>query len=363
MNHWFIVGTAAELIKLYPLINESEKRGIGWRILQTGQSSQNFLNQAEDFGIPNSHIIEVISNKDDLKNSFKALIWFIRALFVRLAYIHRRVAESNSPLLNREDILFVHGDTLSTVIGSIYGRRLGMTIVHIEAGMRSHCWRSPFPEEVSRRFVSRLATIHMAPDENASSNLLAEGIKKNVFVTGGNTVVDALKLALRNTKTTNQPYVLANIHRFENLHSSTHWNQIVDLLIDVSKDHKIILILMPNTIEFLNKDKKSSDRLLEAGIYMQNRLPFRQFAELLHGATFVLSDGGSNQQECHYIGKPCLVLRDVTESLEGLGGSCVLAKFDDEVIKNFITEYQRYVRPSAFPSKRPTDIIFERLNL
>jgi UDP-N-acetylglucosamine 2-epimerase (non-hydrolysing) len=363
MKHWFIIGTAAELIKLYPIIHESHQAGTEWHILQTGQSSQNFLEQANDFGISKSKIIELVSNKSDLKNSLRALIWFLKALLVRQSEIHSYIAKSTSSPIESHDLVFVHGDTLSTVVGTIYGRRLGLTVVHIEAGMRSHFWKSPFPEELSRRFVSCLANIHMAPDENASNNLMNEGIKHNVHVTCGNTVVDALRLTLTNSSPMQQPYVIANIHRYENLYSPQRWNHIIEILIETSKQHQIILILMPNTIAKFEKDKESFNRLLKAGVFMQPRLPFGKFAKLLHGATFVISDGGSNQQECFYLGKPCLILRDVTESLEGIGQSCVLAKFDNKIITEFLTGYEKYRRPMAFPKRRPTDIIFERLKV
>jgi UDP-N-acetylglucosamine 2-epimerase (non-hydrolysing) len=363
MTLWFVVGTAAELIKLYPIMNEAQQRGVHWRILLTGQSGKNFFNQANDFEISNSNIIELIKNKSDLKNSLMAMEWFLRALFVRVSTLSKRIEQAGKHKLEKNDYLIVHGDTLSTVIGSIYGVRLKLPIVHIEAGMRSHKWRSPFPEEISRRFVSRLATIHMAPDENAAQNLKREGILRNVFVTGGNTIVDSLKLALNDLPYQNSPYVIANIHRFENLHSQKNWHQIINLLIQVAANYKVILVLMPNTENLLKNDTDSFQRLVQAGVVLQKRIPFRQFATLVQGATFVLSDGGSNQQECHYIGKPCLILRDITESLEGLGGSCVLSKFDPEIITNFITDPSLFIRETAFPKIRPTDIIFSRLKL
>jgi len=361
VNLWFVLGTAAELIKIYSLIDEAERQQMSWRILLTGQSANNFRMQAQDFNIPNSQIIELNPAQGDLKNSLMALRWFFKAMLIRKATIRAKIKENTAPEITKKDFLFVHGDTLSTLIGTIYGKRLGLKIVHIEAGMRSHCWWAPFPEELSRRLVSRLAEFHMAPDENAANNLKNENITKNVTITGGNTVVDALQLALKNSKAPTRHYVIANVHRFENLHSESRWGQIVDLIIDVAKTQNVIFVLMPTTIELLEKDTVSKQRLIAAGVELKHRMPFKQFTELLHESLFVLSDGGSNQQECHYVGKPCLVLREITESIEGIGASCVLAKFNPEIIQDFLANYKTYMRPTAFPVKRPTDIIFESL--
>ncbi len=361
MNLWFVLGTAAELIKIYPLIDEAERQQMSWRILLTGQSANNFMMQAQDFNIPNAKIIELNPAQGDLKNSTMALKWFFKAMLIRKSNIRLKIKKKSALEISKTDFLFVHGDTLSTLMGTIYGKRLGLKVVHVEAGMRSHCWWAPFPEELSRRLVSRLADYHMAPDENAANNLKNENIVKNVTVTGGNTVVDSLQLALKNSLPPTRPYIIANVHRFENLHSESRWGQIVDLIVDVAKSHHVIFVLMPTTIELLEKDTTSKQRLISAGVELKHRMPFKQFTELLHGATFILSDGGSNQQECHYIGKPCLVLREITESIEGIGASCVIAKFNPEIIKDFLSNYRNFNRPSAFPAKRPTDIIFERL--
>lgn len=361
MTIWFIIGTAAELIKVYPVIHEVQHRSIPWKILFTGQSNQNFWMQVQDFEIDKSSIIELLENQQDLKNTRAALGWFMRAFFVGMFGLRKRARKYLAPDFVKDDTLVVHGDTLSTLVGALYGKRLGLRIVHVEAGMRSHCWYAPFPEEISRRIVSRLAHFHMAPDENAQKNLFKEGIKENVLVTGGNTVVDSLQLALETFSKEATPYVLANVHRFENLHSPIRWKKIIDLLIDVSKKHKVIFVLMPPTAELLKNEHQTMKRLLDAGIELKARMPFRQFSKLLNGALFVLSDGGSNQQECHYIGKPCLVLRDVTESVEGIGGACILAKFDEKIINHFLQNYKEFERPNAFPEKRPTDMILGKL--
>lgn len=359
MNFWFVIGTAAELIKVYPLIDEAARRGLSWHIILTGQSSTNFWNQARDFSLPESKIIEISRSGKDLKNSLMAMRWFFKAVLINSFRLRTIIRDKSGLELGQKDYFIVHGDTLSTLVGAIYGTLYRLKIVHVEAGMRSHNWKSPFPEELSRRIVSQLAKYHMAPDENAKKNLLNEGISQNVVVTGGNTVVDAIQLAM--STPLKSSYVLVNIHRFENLNSSKRWDSIMKLLFEVAKKNQIIFVMMPNTEEKINLDKKLKEKLIQSDIKLIARLPFKEFVNLLEGAEFVLSDGGSNQQECHYIGKPCLILRDLTESIEGIGGACVISKFDPTIIENFLKNYKQFARPLAFPLKRPTDIIFENL--
>lgn len=361
MKLWFVVGTAAELIKLYPLLEEASSRRIEWRVLLTGQSGPNFWKQANDFGISKNNIIEMMPGQQDLRTSRDALVWFLRAALYGTTTFRRLLMARNAPPMEKTDYFVVHGDTLSTLIGTLYGRRMRLKIIHVEAGMRSHSLWSPFPEEITRKIVSRLAHLHMAPDEGAAKNLADEGIRSGVVVTHGNTVGDTLQLVLQQAPAPTSPYVLANIHRFENLNSRERWKKIVDLLVEASKKHRVVLVLMPVTTELLERDAQARKRLVDAGIELKPRLPFKEFSLLLHGAQFVITDGGSNQEECHYLGKPCLILRNVTERSEGLGGSCVLAKFDPGIINQFMSDPMSYQRPSAFPTLRPTDVIFGEL--
>ena len=355
MTLWFVVGTAAELIKVYPLIEEAQKRNIAWFVLQTGQSAENFWMQVSDFELPTTRIIRLTSFQENFKTSFHALKWFFYSLAFGFFAIQKKIK------VEKDDLFFVHGDTLSTLIGSIYGKLLKIKVVHIEAGLRSHNLRSPFPEEILRRIVSRMVHFHMCPDENAKKNLFNEGIVSGVHLTGGNTVVDALEVITRAKRSETFSHVLVNIHRFENLHSELKWNKIIEIVLSLAQVHKVIFVMMPNTSEHLKNDFKNLERLKKSGVEFKDRLPFKEFVSLLLNASFVLTDGGTNQEECYYLGKPCLILRNTTERFEGLGESCVLSRFDQKIINDFLISPEKYLRPYAFPIKRPTDVIFECL--
>lgn len=358
MKYWFVIGTAAELIKMYPVIKSAEERGLNWEIILSGQSNKNFWRQARDFGLPEQKIRTILLRSDDLRRSSEALKWFLSALTLGLYNTKKMISESR--LKGEHQTFFVHGDTLTTLLGTIIGRILDVKIVHVEAGMRSGNWFSPFPEEICRRIVSRLVHWHMCPDINAQNNLMREGVTKGIVVTNSNTVVDALQLA-GTGDLPDRPYVIFNIHRFENLHSEKIWRRILDLMLVVAKKFHVIFVLMPSTREKIESDGIVKRKIQDAGIELVDRLPFMEFCRLLNSCEFIVTDGGSNQQECHYLGKPCLIMRSVTESIEGINGSCVLSCFRDEVIQSFIENYKSYQRPSAFPMTRPTDIIWESI--
>lgn len=366
MTFWFTLGTAAELIKIYPVIDQANSRGIDWRLLSTGQSGVNLWKQFEDFELPKDRALSLMATDTDLSGSLMALKWFLRAACRTRNGLREFLSAKAGKAPVSGDYWFVHGDTLSTLLGSIYGRKLKVPVVHVEAGMRSHDIWHPFPEEISRRIVSKLATYHMAPDENAAKNLRGENVTRNVVVTNGNTVMDALAVALQRVKPKDLPkgaYAVANIHRFENLTSAARWNKIIDVLTAAAKRIPIHLVMMPNTVEKLNEDRAARGRLEAAGITLRSRLPFSQFAHLMHNAKFMITDGGSNQQECFHLGLPCLILREKTESLEGIGTCCVLSRFNDDVIDGFLANPQKFRFEPPHVARRPTDIVFENLGL
>lgn len=356
MRLFFVLGTAAELIKIYPLIHYGKKRGIESFVLSTGQSDHNFWKQYEDFGLSKDHAATVVKGLGDLQNSAQAFKWFFKAT------MRSRLNEDIPWKITKDDYICVHGDTLSTVVGAKWGKRLGIPVVHIEAGMRSHNVWNPFPEELNRRYVAKVANFHMAPDETAAQNLKREK-RKNITVTGANTVYDAVKL-MSETQTeipTKGPFVLANLHRFENLNSKSRWKIMVETLIKASQKHRVVLVMHPPTAHKLENDPDSKAKLIQAGVTLLPRQTFRVFIKMLHQCEYVISDGGSNQEECFYLGKPCLILREKTERVEGLGSTCLLSQFKSELIDIFLSNPESYRRPPWQPPRSPSEVILDTL--
>ena len=347
----FVLGTAAELIKIYPVARLARAQGLGVRFVGTGQSRANFLMQYRDFDLDERELEWLMEGSEDLRHSGGALRWFLRALGA-LVRVRRRT--------ERTEFVLVHGDTLSTLIGALYGRRVGARVVHIEAGLRSASWWHPFPEEVTRRLVSYLVDWHMAPDEVAAQNLRSARVRGTVVNTHGNTLADCVYVTPPKPGLA-EKFALVNVHRFENLNSPARWRAINQTLLQAARDLKLIVVLHPQTRHRLDRDPTSKSKLSEAGVELRDRLPFAAFIQLVRDAEYLISDGGSNQEECSYLGKPCLLLRMTTERQEGLGSNCLLSKFDPRLIEDFLNHPAAFVRPPQLPPRSPSFLILDAL--
>lgn len=367
INKIIIVGgTAGELIKLYSLIIRFEKNNLEWLFLFTGQSPKNFINQWNEFLLPNNKLINLKKNKFDLKNSFDALIWFINFIFVDKKRIINLLGK-----IDHETCFLIHGDTLSTLAGAIIAKRLNVNnIAHVEAGLRSPFMMKPFPEEITRRLVSLLANIHYAPDDESEKNLLNNYfVKGRVINSCGNTLFDVVKENFETTanfnifnKIGNSKYILVNIHRFENINSNKRWNFIINYLIKLSEDYKIIFIVHPIT-ENNFKKLYSKDPFVFRNFIIFPRLTFLKFLTLLKKSEFLISDGGSNQEECAFINKPCLIMRDASERTNGLKDKiCVISKFDIKICYEFHKNVKNFVFKDTSIYLSPSELIVKSLS-
>jgi UDP-N-acetylglucosamine 2-epimerase (non-hydrolysing) len=354
----FIIGTAAELIKVEPVIRRLEQKNQSWQILSTGQARHNLQQQLEDFKIPGSRVKSLLTQTADLERSRQALYWFARALLCG--------PKRWRPLLGdgSDHVFIVHGDTLSTLIGALAGRRLNIPVAHIEAGLRSTSIWQPFPEEITRRLVSRMASMHFAPSEEARDVLLQSQVHGSVTYTHGNTLRDLAlatgPLAPEHGLGT-KPLVLVNVHRFENLRSETRWKMMISIVAQVCQNHRVLFVMHPQTKARLESDLQAKSALLSSGAELCERMPFTMFLNLLKRARFLISDGGSNQEECSYLGTPCLLMRTTTERPEGLGKNCLLSGFDPEQVAKFLKNPEAFRTPPENPSQSPSDLITKAL--
>jgi UDP-N-acetylglucosamine 2-epimerase (non-hydrolysing) len=359
----FILGTAAELIKMYPLIKEAEAQDIPWVVISTGQSPIGFRHQWEDFKLPLNRLVSAVATEKDLGTSRAAMKWFLRAWFANPKNWFQKSRAALADSTKGCDFYLVHGDTLSTLVGTKWGSKLKGDVVHVEAGLRSSHLFSPFPEEINRRLVSRRARLHMAPNSWAADNLRAAGIHKGVMNTGGNTLSDAVRLfATAAAPTTAKPYVMVNVHRFENLNSATKWRFIAETLKKAAVKYELRMVMHPQTREKLNADSRLKTELEVMGVKLLERMRFSEFINQLANSEYVISDGGSNQEECYYLGKPCLLLRAETERQEGLNGPCVLTKFNWATTNAFLENPKSYARKPAWPEESPSQLILKELH-
>ena len=232
------------------------------------------------------------------------------------------------PVLQAEcpDIVMVQGDTTSTFAGALTAFYLKIPVAHVEAGLRTYNKHHPFPEEINRRMVSVLADWHFAPTEQARVNLLREGVApERVFVTG-NTVVDALQMILSRPAPSlpafvtrqrqGQRLLLVTAHRREN------WGQSLEhichaLRVIGQRFPEVVIVFSvhpnPNVQRIVRQELQDAPR-----IHLLEPVPYLDFVHLMARSDLILTDSGGVQEEAPSLGKPVLVLREVTERPEGV---------------------------------------------
>ena len=327
----FLVGTKAQYIKTAPILIELRERSIPYRLVYTGQHMETFAGLEAAFGLPTADDNLVPGTEAD---SHKGLvIWVCKFAVAAAKRIWR--GEWRGAAWG-----VVHGDTASTLLSAIALRIAGVRVVHVEAGLRSPRMLSPFPEELIRRAVSRLATLHFAPSRVAANNL--KGRNGLVFETGGNTMRDALVIAMQHSgvqerAANSKAYAIATLHRSENLSRRGVLNLLLEEIIRASERIPIRFVLHPVTRRALGNNGWLARLESAPGVQLVPRTDYVSFVHTMLGARFLMTDGGSNQEEAAMLGLPTLVLRAETERDDGIDDGVVLmSRLDRAVIRNFV---------------------------
>jgi len=247
----------------------------------------------------------------------------------------------------------IHGDTMSTLLGMKMARAAGLQVGHVEAGLRSFCIWHPFPEELIRIYCMKRCDILFAPSDEAFGNLNAMNVRGRVFKVDGNTVVDALRLSQKVPATVNipaEPFALATCHRLETITRRKRLKKVVSLLNHLSKQIKIVFVIHEPTQKYLERFSLAEE--LSPEVVLLNMQNYTNFTALLRSAKMVLTDGGSIQEECAYLNKPCLILRKKTERPDGLGKNAMLWGFDDSIVDEFLSKAKSLTLkdPNEWPS-------------
>lgn len=364
---WVSCGTAAELIKLFPVLLRFEKRGWPWTLAFTGQSPVSCLAQFRDFRFDEAKWKPIVVRHKDLERAKDAAAWLLSAVPRSNGQLRRALRTDGGVVVvpRRGDLWIVHGDTLSTLLGATMGLRLGCRVVHVEAGMRSGTIREPFPEEIVRRTVGQLATVHFAPHHAAYTALLRERARGPVVETDGNTQIDAIIAALELPPPDDLPtgaYGLVNVHRYETLVSAERLAEVKATLLAASTKHKLVVVAHETANAAFKPDRAFIEALEKNGAVWLPRQPFTKFAHWLDRASFVIADSGGNQQECSFMGIPCLLLRQVTETpLDETRKCVVLSRFDKPTIDRFLADPASYREPRKVLPEAPSDQILRTL--
>jgi UDP-N-acetylglucosamine 2-epimerase (non-hydrolysing) len=275
------------------------------------------------------------------------------------------------------DAVLVQGDTTTAMVGGLCAFYHRIPVGHVEAGLRSHDRYSPFPEEMNRSLLGRIATWHFAPTDFSATQLLRENIDRETIHVSGNTVVDALEWMIQKNPARPLPagvddgrsrLILVTCHRRENHGLPLRSVALaVRHLADGNSDLRIVLPLHPNPAvrEAMLPVLEGSSR-----ITICEPLDHEDFLAVLQKAYFVLSDSGGVQEEATALGKPVLVLREETERPEGVeAGSLRLVGTDTprilreaEILLNDSEAYRSMSRGSAvFGDGHASDRITEIL--
>jgi UDP-N-acetylglucosamine 2-epimerase (non-hydrolysing) len=233
---------------------------------------------------------------------------------------------------SRPDVVLVHGDTTTTFVAALAAFYQQIPVGHVEAGLRTGDRYAPFPEEMNRRLAGALADIHFAPTVTARDNLLREGVPaEHIYVTG-NTVIDALKATVRPGYCFSDPrlqeldmerwrVVLVTAHRRENW--GEPMREIFSALRDLVKRYSDIAVVFP--VHYNPRVRELAGEILgnRERIYLIDPLDYEPFVNLMARSYLVLTDSGGLQEEAPALGKPVLVLREVTERPEAVAAGTV----------------------------------------
>ncbi|MEM7821758.1 MAG: UDP-N-acetylglucosamine 2-epimerase, partial [Candidatus Aenigmatarchaeota archaeon] len=307
----FILGTKAELIKTMPVMKELEKRGIDYYFIHTGQHT--IMDLVKDFEIKNPDMI--LYKPPELSSRFmvkthKAIFWGLNGIPKILREI-RKIGPS---------FVCYHGDTLSTTMASIASSRAlnknkKWKNAHLEAGLRSNNIFEPFPEEISRRIADRFSDILFAVSKGTVENLKKEKLRGRIIHVG-NTIVDSALLSLKIAnkkfgKLKEKSFCLINIHRHENIKTKKRLEKIIDIISNVNIP--AYWPLHDNTKQQLIKFGLMKKIEKKKNIKISKLLPYLKFIRLLANCKYLITDGGSIQEESLTFRKPCILLRMKTE--------------------------------------------------
>lgn len=356
----FAIGTKAQLIKTAPVMKRLCERGMAYRYIDLGQHRKTTERLRQVFHLRAPDVSLTLVGSGNVASVQDAARWMAH-LLGKICRNRREVFQSLFAGL--PGVCVIHGDTLSTLLGLIAAKRAGMKVCHLEAGLRSRNWLHPFPEELVRLVCMTYADHLAAPSDWAHQNLIASGYGAKAFRMSGNTGLDAVTDMLTRgpePAPVGPPYAVVSIHRFETIMRRKRLETLVRFLVEVASQLPVRFVVHEPTARRLRRYGLMS-MLQKNAIALLPGLDYPEFLSLIQTAAFVLTDGGSVQEECVYLGIPCLLFRKHTERPDGLGANVCLSGFDPDTLRAFVRDYQQYRRAPALAEIRPSDGVIDYL--
>lgn len=300
-----VFGTRPEAIKMAPLLNallQSEFFSV--KSVATGQHRQMLHQVLAGFRIKPDYDLKIMTTRQTLTD------------------ITYRVLKGLTVILKREspDLIIIQGDTTTSLAGGLAAFYRGIKVAHIEAGLRTGDKYRPFPEEINRVLISRLADWHFAPTAEAKANLIRENILPgSIFITG-NTVIDALYDSLtqpRSSRFANMaPMILVTAHRREN------WGKPLELIVSALKgilnQNPGVKMIIPAHSNPLVRNVFYRGLRMEPRVKIIGSLGYHEMVAALSLSHLIITDSGGIQEEASALGKPVLLLRETTERPEAV---------------------------------------------
>lgn len=330
-----VIGTRPEAIKMAPIALELMRRPAETEccLCLTGQHRELVDQAVRAFGLRPDFDLQIMSPGQTL------------------AEVTARAVQGLDGVLrkSRPDIVLVQGDTTSAMCGALAAAYQQIPVGHVEAGLRTGNKQHPFPEEINRVLITRLADWHFPPTEHAAGVLRNEGIDPSRIIVSGNTVIDALLWTRDHVRqppaeippeiqdlVANGPMVLVTGHRRESFGSGfEHICQAIREVADASPTATFVypVHLNPNVREPVHRILGNHPR-----VKLIEPLGYQPFVWLMDRSTIVLTDSGGVQEEAPSLGKPVLVMRQTTERPEGItaGNAKLVGTQRESIVENLL---------------------------
>ena len=312
-----IVGTRPEVIKMAPIaMAVREAPGMRPLLVLTAQHREMSDDVLKVFSLKPDYDLDIMKPNQSLFTVTERLVRKLEAVLRE----------------ERPDMVLVQGDTTSTFVGSLCSYYLRIPVGHVEAGLRTYDKYSPFPEEVNRKLTTGLSDLHFAPTDVARDALLKEGVpRKSVFVVG-NPVIDALLFVadrdypfktkgLAGVDFTGKRVIAVTAHRRESW--GKPFESMMRALRHIARKHSDVVIVFP---VHPNPNVSEPVRRILGGrprIVLVDPLDYEEFVKLLKSCHFIITDSGGIQEEAPSLGKPVLLMREVTERPEAVKAGAV----------------------------------------
>ena len=337
-----VFGTRPEAIKMAPLVKACKKeQSFETKVCVTAQHRE-MLDQVLDiFDITPEYDLNLMKAGQDLYDVTTGVLLGMKNVLSEF----------------KPDVVLVHGDTATTFAASLAAFYQQIKVGHVEAGLRTGNIYSPWPEEANRQLTTQITTYHFAPTQTSKENLLKENVKENDVSITGNTVIDALFLALDKIKSDpnleakiidtvqsqfpenskfniqDSKFILVTGHRRENFGQG--FINICESLKTLAQDHPNLEIIYPVHLN-PNVQKPVNEILSDTpNVHLIEPQQYEAFIYMMEKSYFIITDSGGVQEEAPSLGKPVLVMRDTTERPEALeAGTVKLVGTDPKQIIN-----------------------------